>query len=338
MLRRCIVFVAFALVAVFASTERAPAYSTPFSQLGFDVRRLAMHLPAPSALEIVDLNTGYHTGFNAKASMPAASTIKIPVMVDVFQQLATGRFDLQRHVTLLARDKDWGSGELCDAPVGSTYTISELLEKMIDISDNTATNMLIRFVGRQRINASMRELGLEQTRLTDDVRTDGWSIRRELRTSPNDLAHLLTLMARRELVDEWSSNEMISILEADEYNTLLPEPLPDDVAIAHKTGSLFDTLNDAGIVFAGNSPYVIAVMTTSLPSQDLGRSFIHTVSRLAYTDELRFAHWREAMGFTPTFAMETPGTEHASAPANTTMSPDLRYWSSSPSSSGSGGN
>ena len=69
-------------------------------------------------------------------------------------------------------------------------------------------------------------------------------------------------MAHGELVDQWSSNEMISILEADQVNTLLPQPLPPDVPIAHKTGSFFDTLNDAGIVYAENAPYVIAVMTT----------------------------------------------------------------------------
>ncbi len=142
----------------------------------------------------------------------------------------------------------------------------------------------------------MYELGLAHTHLAGDVRTGGWSIRATLRTSPADLVRLLALMARHELVDEWSSNEMIAILEADQYNTLLPAPLPVDVAIAHKTGSLFDTLNDAGIVFAADSPYVIAVMTTALPSQDLGRSFIHAISRLAYVDELGLARWRAATG------------------------------------------
>ena len=151
---------------------------------------------------------------------------------------------------------------------------------------------------------------MDRTRLTGDVRTEGWSIRQTLRTSAADLVRLLTLMARREFVDEWSSNEMIDILEADRYNTLLPEPLPDDVPIAHKTGSLYDTLNDAGIVFAADAPYVIAVMTTALPSQDLGRSFIHSVSRLAYADELRFARWREVTGY-----QQRTGT-----------SPDAAYW------------
>ncbi len=105
----------------------------------------------------------------------------------------------------------------------------------------------------------------------------------------------------------------------------MPEPLPDDVAIAHKTGSLYDTLNDAGIVYAGDAPYVIAVMTTALPSQDLGRAFIRNISRLAYADELRFARWRQEMGIGPA-AIPPDSTTTEAAPAGGT-SPDVRYWS-----------
>ncbi|MGA8533558.1 MAG: serine hydrolase [Candidatus Tumulicola sp.] len=312
--------VAVAVLAIVASTAPAAAFLPgPLIQLNRDVRKLAARLPAASALEVFDLSTGYHTGHNAGASMPAASTIKIPVMVEVFRQLQAGRFDLERRVALRAGDKDSGSGELCDAAVGSTYPVSTLLEKMIDVSDNTATNMLIRLVGRRSINRSMLELGLQHTRLSTDVRTDGWEIRQRLRTSPADLVRLLALMAHRQLIDEWSSNEMISILEQDQYNTLLPEPLPDDVPIAHKTGSLFDTLNDAGIVYASDAPYVIAVMTTSLPSKGLGRAFIHSISRLAYADEVRLARWREGSGLNFSLALDAP---------NGSTSPDVRYWSS----------
>jgi beta-lactamase class A len=314
MLRRSAALWTLALGLTVASAAPARAYlPPPLATLDRQVRTLARHVPGAIALDVLDLHTGYNAGFNAGRSMPAASTIKLPVMVEVFAQLEDGRFDLQRRVTLEYGDKDYGSGDLCDEPVGTTYPVSELVEKMIDISDNTATNMLIRLVGRHNINAQMEDLGLARTRLLSDVRTSGWAIRQTLRTSPADLVHLLTLMARGELIDQWSSNEMIAILKADEFNTLLPEPLPGDVAIAHKTGSLYDTLNDAGIVFASDSPYVIAVMTTALPSQDLGRSFIHTVSRLAYADELRFARWRAATGIDED-------------PVATSVSPDASYW------------
>jgi beta-lactamase class A len=321
MLRRVTPILAFALCALTCLPARA-ALPPPLAQFGDQVRHIARRVPAAIALDVLDLNSGYHTGFNAGASMPAASTIKVPVMVSVFEQLAEGRFDLNRRVTLQASDKDYGSGDLCDAPAGESFAVSELLAKMIDISDNTATNMLIRLVGRRNINHRMADLGLARTHLADYIRTEGWSIRRTLRTSPADLVHLLSLMARGELVDAWSSNEMISLLEDDRINTLLPEPLPDNVAIAHKTGSLFDTLNDAGIVYAEDAPYVIAVMTTALPSQDLGRSFIHTVSRLAYSDELKFARWRAEMGLPPTFAEQSPAQSGSG-------SPDVPYWDES---------
>jgi beta-lactamase class A len=308
MLGRAALLCALVLAAVRASTAPAFAYlPPPLARLNHDVRTLARHVPGAIALDVLDLNTGFAAGFNARESMPAASTIKLPVMVAVFEQFATGRFDLNRRVTLEAQDKDAGSGDLCDAPDGSAYPVSELLDKMIDVSDNTATNMLIRLVGRRRINSEMEQLGLPRTHLLGDVRTDAWSIRATLRTSPADLVHLLSLMARGELVDQWSSNEMIAILEADQYNTLLPQPLPADIPIAHKTGSFFDTLNDAGIVYASDAPYVIAIMTTALQSQNLGRQFIHRVSRLAYSDELRLARWREGQ---PSLG----------------SSPDLTYW------------
>ncbi len=320
MVRRATPLAAFALLVGIISPATALAYlPPPLAGLNHEFRSLARRLPASIALDVIDINTGYNAGFNAARSMPAASTIKVPVMVEVFAQLEAGRFDLQRRVMLEASDKDYGSGELCDAPVDTTYPVSELLAKMIDISDNTATNMLIRLVGRHNINRQMNELGLRRTHLAGDVRTSGWAIRQTLRTSPADLVHLLALMARGELVDQWSSNEMIGILKADEINTLLPEPLPPDVEIAHKTGSLNDTLNDAGIVFANDAPYAIAVMTTGLRSKELGRIFIHSVSRLAYSEELRLARWRQASG-------ETFGAGEPSRAGG--LSPDASYWES----------
>lgn len=266
---------------------------------------------------MLDLSTGYRASYDAGRSMPAASTIKIPVMVEVFRELEAGRFDLQTHVTLRAHDKDWGSGDLCDAPVGSSYTVGTLLGKMIDVSDNTATNMLIRLVGLRQIDATMSSLGLDRTRLTGDIRTDGWAIRTTLRTSPDDLARLLTLMAQRRLVDEWSSSQMVSILEGSEINTLLPQGLPDDIEIAHKTGSLNDTLNDAGIVYASQAPYVIVVMTTGLSSLDEGRSFIRSISRTAYSSEMALAQWRQDTG-----AQNSDWSQFMPASG----APDVKYW------------
>jgi beta-lactamase class A len=310
-----------ALVLGALAPARASLVPPPMQSLRADLHRMVLNFPANTAVEVMDLSTGYHVGYNDTATMPAASTIKVPVMVEVFKQLEAGKFDLDRRVTLLESDKDYGSGDLCDDPDGSTYTVDELLDKMIDISDNTATNMLIRLVGLRNINREMHRLGLRDTHLRGYIRTDTWSVRQTLQSSPSDMVHILALMAKRELVDDWSSNEMISILEGDQINTLIPQPLPPGIAIAHKTGSFFDTLNDVGIVY-GDMPYVIAVMTTHLPSLEMGRTFIRTLSLLTFQTESRMSAWRGTIGAQPFTA------------TNGIIPPDLRYWQHSESDAG----
>ena len=307
------------LVAMLAIAFALPARAFvphPWTDFSTNLRAFARQAPGTVAFDVVDLTSGYSAGYEAGMSMPAASTIKIPVMVEVFKQLAAGRFDLNRRVTLRGSDKDWGSGELCDASSGRSYAVSTLLGKMIDISDNTATNMLIRLVGRRNINRTMYSLGLQHTQLTDDIRTEYSAIRYQLRSSPGDMASLLSRMARERLIDQWSSREMISILEGQEHNSLIPAPLPPATEIAHKTGTLHDTLNDVGIVYNQRSPYVIAVMTTDLPSLDDGRSAIRGISRLTYRGINKFAAWRQAAGIDAAFSPQSPTASNPDALAN----------------------
>ncbi len=267
---------------------RAALIPGPLADL--QLQLASLHAPGHVALEIKDLATGAMSAINPDANMPAASTIKIPVMVEVFRQIALGKFDLNRMVTLMASDRDWGWGDLAGARVGSRYPVSRLLMLMITESDNTATNMLIRLVGRWNINHTMADLGLSNTRLGDYIRSNGDI--RALRTSPADMVSLLESMARDQLIDSWSSREMIAILSGQHHNSLLPEPLPHGLQIAHKTGTLHDTLNDVGIVYLESTPYIIAVLTTHLSDLDAGARFIQDVSKMAYTAFQRFAEAR----------------------------------------------
>jgi len=312
--------VALAVVCVFAGGLPLPARATagPLVDLARNLSAMSARAPGNVGVMVEDVMTGLSTGINSGANMPAASTIKIPVMVEVFRQMAHGAFDLNRTLTLEPGDRDWGWGDLADAPTGSRYPVSRLLTLMITESDNTATNMLIRLVGRAHINATMRALGLHQTVVGDYIRSDGDI--RSLRTSARDMTTLLAGMVHETLVDEWSSREMIAILSGQRHNSLLPEPLPPGTTIAHKTGTLHDTLNDVGIVYLGNDdPYIISVMTTHLPSLEAGRRFIRGVSRMAYDALARFATTRSALdpiaqpAVAPDVLMWTASTGDASA-------------------------
>ena len=300
----------------------------PFEDLQLRLSTAALHAPGRVGIAVEDLATGMTSAFNGSESLPAASTIKIPVMIEVFKQMEAGDLDLTTIVHLENRDRDWGWGDMADAPGGTPKSVKQLLWLMITRSDNTATNMLIRKVGRTHINQTMHALGLHSTRLGDYIRSETETIRYALRTSPDDMLAMLDAIARDQMIDQWSSQEMLTILEGQTHNGLLPSPLPKDVKIAHKTGSLHDTLNDVGIVYQAGEPYVIAVMTTQLSDLDRGRAFIHKVSRLTYDELGRFATWREDQGIaafsnSPDASAYDPWPPAASAiPA-----PDVQMWS-----------
>ena len=295
-MRPIVTMTAAASLLLAPSIAGAAIVPGPLADLRAQLATISARAPGHVAMEIEDLQTGLSSAINPTASMPAASTIKIPIMVEVFRQLAVGNFDMNTRVTLLPSDRDWGSGSLSDARPGTKYRVVSLLRAMITVSDNTASNMLLRLVGRPSVNHTMTSLGLLQTYLRDYIRTNGDGIRYALRSSPRDMVRLLTEMAKNELIDEWSSREMIAILSGQRHNTLIPEPLPSGLQIAHKTGTLDDTLDDVGIVFGAPETYVIAVMTTDLPSLSAGRRFIRRVSSLAYHDIERFGFWRANNG------------------------------------------
>ncbi|MHB8153260.1 MAG: serine hydrolase [Vulcanimicrobiaceae bacterium] len=303
--------------SVLCTAAQAGFVPGPLMRLHAKLARLARNTPGRVAFDIEDLTTGYTTGYQAGETMPAASTIKVPVMVEVFKQMEAGDFDFNTMMTLYAHDRDYGWGQLAYAPLGSRYSVRTLLGKMIDESDNTAANMLIRLVGRNTINATMRELGFDHTVLRTAIRTQSRSVRRMLQSSPADMTRLLALMAQGKLIDPWASAEMISILEGQQLNTLLPEPLPQGLVIAHKTGSLDHTLDDVGIVYAQGAPYVVSVMTTDLPSLSQGRRFIRDLSLATYDDLEAFARWRQRAGIHLRFDRNVPSPG---------LSPDLAQW------------
>ena len=327
-----ILFVA-ALAAALAWIGTPPcaaAIPPPMRGLRDALRSLAQSSDANVGIAVEDLATGAVTGYNLNRSMPAASTIKIPVMIEVFRQMARGRFTLTHVMHLRAEDRDYGSGDLAYAPLGVSITVKELLSKMIDISDNTAANMLIRLVGRRRINAAMQAYGCHHTYLRTAIRTDVSSIETNLRTTPLDMLTLLVRMAHGKLVDAWSSHAMLEILAHQEIDTLLPEPLPDGTTIAHKTGSLHDVMADVGIVYEPGAPFAIAAMTSGLPDPQLGRDIVRRASLLSFNTMAELAEVRASLGLPNRLA-------DIITPAAVPEAPDVRYWTGQALAAGSGG-
>ncbi len=221
------------------------------------------------------LDTGEEIRYRAGQKFPTASSIKTAVMMEFFIQQAQGKVDLDDPTVVLPSEMVGGSGDLQAAtgPVRTDYR--DIIEKMITISDNTATNEAVDAVGGlwdgiYRMNERLRTFGLKNTRLLNkmmwfktktqspDSLRNGVGV-----TTPEDMALLYELIAKGEIVNRETSEEMIAILKRQKYNSIIPGQLPmeeiPEIGVAHKTGSVGNAVIDAGIVSTPKFDYVIAL-------------------------------------------------------------------------------
>lgn len=229
-------------------------------------------------------------GFNERTPFPTASTIKVPIVLEAFNQLEAGLHVRTERQALVDSEKQSGTGVLVDFDAGLQPTFMDLVRMMIIVSDNTATNMLIDVLGLERVNALLQRYGVNDTRLLRRITfelEDGRIPDIGLGT-PYDFAVLMEKLACRTVLSASSCNEIIAILRRQSYRDYLPRYLPSTSWVANKPGMLPGVRNDVGIVGAENDPeYVIAVMTCDSADQrwvvdNEGAVAIARISRLIY--------------------------------------------------------
>lgn len=227
------------------------------------------------------LDTGETIAVNADTRFPTASAIKTAVMVETFHQIASGRLRKDQLLTLTDEMKVGGSGVLHSLHGGSQLQVSDLLYLMIALSDNTATNMLIGAVGTRNVDDRMAAYGLPLTRLYRPTFRGGHADvfpeeEKEFglgSSTPRETARLMELIARGKAVSREASEEMVGLLEKQQYREMIPRSLPGadaGVKVANKTGQdeekLLDAAGirgairvDAAIVTTPKGRYVLAV-------------------------------------------------------------------------------
>lgn len=207
---------------------------------------------------VMDLDSGEYFSINGEAAFPAASMIKVPVLVAFFQDVDAGKVRLDEVLTLQQPDLAGGSGEMQYAGVGTQYSALETATNMIINSDNTATNMIIRRLGGiEVLNQRFRQWGLQQTvmhNLLPDL--EGTNL-----LSPKELSTLIAQVSEGELVSMKSRDRLFNIMERTVNNSLLPSALGTGASMAHKTGDIGSLAGDAGLVdMPSGKRYAISVM------------------------------------------------------------------------------
>jgi beta-lactamase class A len=220
------------------------------------------------------LVTGEVVELNAHEIYPAASVIKVPILVEVFRQAESGSLFLESLYAVHESRRVGGSGVLKELHAGLAVTLRDILTLMIVVSDNTATNIAIELAGMNAINETARVLGLQRTTLRRQLMKGAffghpdYSLDKDNVISAADIGLLLRLMVRGQAVSPAADAEMLGILLRQQVNDRLPLMLPRGVRVAHKTGELTTTRHDAGVIYApgpdGHPEYVLVVLTRGL--------------------------------------------------------------------------
>jgi beta-lactamase class A len=273
----------------------APAPSpAAFAQLRASVERRISAVPgAEAGIWLLDLATGETLAVNAGTRFHAASTMKVPVMIELFRRHDAGTLRLDSAILLRNEFKSIvdGSPYTLDAGddsdsslyarTGQRVTLRELNEHMITRSSNLATNAVIELLGAMRVDATAHALGATTIQVRRGVE-DGKAFTAGLNntTSARDLGVLMAALARDQAASRASCEAMRAILLRQEFNDEIPAGLPKGTPVAHKTGWITATTHDAAIVYPpGRPPYVLVVLTRAIPQRDVAQRLMADISR-----------------------------------------------------------
>lgn len=218
---------------------------------------------------------GTQFALNGQTVLHAASTMKVPVMIELLRRVDREELALEQEIMLenrFASIVDGSPYSLTKADdsdpdlyvrVGSRIQLGELCQRMIDASSNLATNVLVELLGAEAIQQTIESLGTKHTSVLRGVE-DQKAYDRGLsnRTCARDLCTLFAAIAEDEAASPESCAKMRAILAGQRHRSMLPAGLPDGTRIAHKTGRITKIHHDAGIIWRGDgSAYVLVVLT-----------------------------------------------------------------------------
>lgn len=254
-------------------------------------------LGGPVGVYVDHLDTDLVLAYNADDLYPTASTLKVPIIYELYRQADAGKVNLKERMTLSHATRVPGSGVLQDMDDNLQPTIRDLSELMIIVSDNWATDLLYSIIGRDAMAATLAELRLANTYIPlniremfcliagkefDDPDVTYDSLKEALKhsqpgddclayqgdprnnvSSPRDMGKLVRMIHEGQGISADGREGIIKTLKNQNFNTVIPGRLPidRDIETAHKTGSLRGVKADVGIVYSPEVNYIITFMS-----------------------------------------------------------------------------
>lgn len=252
--------------------------------------------PGTFAVAFKDLNTGEEILIHEHELFHAASTMKTPVMVEVYKQAAEGKFSLKDSILIknefksivdgsfYSLNKRDDSDTLIYNHIGEKRTVYSLMYDMIIISSNLATNLIIELVDAKNVTNTLRSIGANDIKVLRGVEdTKAFEAGMNNQVTAYDLMLLFEKIDKEELVNSEASMAMMDILLNQKFNDIIPANLPKEVKVAHKTGWITGIHHDSGIVFLPDGrKYVLVMLSKDLKDEDAGVKTMANVSKMIY--------------------------------------------------------
>ena len=271
-------------------------HETKKSKLEQAVKNVLARQKGTFAVAFKNIATGEALLINEREKFHAASTMKTPVMIEVFKQAEEGKFSLQDSVvvknefksivdnSLFSLNPEDDSDQELYQKIRKKSTISALVYDMIIISSNLATNIVIEFVNARKVNETMRTIGANEIEILRGVE-DSKAFEKGMNntTTAYDLMLIFEKIANEEMVSRDASQSMIRILLDQKFNEIIPAKLPKDVKVAHKTGNITGVQHDSGIVFLPDGQrYVLVLLSKNIEDEKATIESLATVSAMVY--------------------------------------------------------
>jgi beta-lactamase class A len=283
------------VTALLAGCAQAPAPASPDTD-PLAERLVARARDAGAEIAVAVRTLDRHTALlvNADEVFHAASTMKVPVMVELFRQADQGRLSLDDELTVVETFRSIVDGSayrlsaaddsdkaLYEA-LGSTRSLRDLCESMIVVSSNLATNLLIDHLGVENVRATVDRLGASGMNVRRGVE-DGKAFQAGLNntTTARGLLELLAAIADGRASSPRATEEMLGILKRQQFKEGIPAGVPAGTVVAHKTGQITRIHHDAGIVY-GPRPYVLVVLVRGVEDPTASAALIADVSRMVW--------------------------------------------------------
>ncbi len=249
-----------------------------------ELEKMSSKYPGRVSIFMKDLKSGRTWMHHPDDLFPAASLIKVPVMIAAFYKIRDGALALDERIAITRHNRVGGSGSLKWQHDGAKYTVRELLVHMINESDNTATKMILDRIGVNYVQQQFPRMGLLYTGIYEEgMSLKGGRVMHENYTTAREMSSLMDKIYSGQAVDKVSSEVMLDILKKPKaVASRLAKGMPSGWEIAHKTGLLRQACHDSAIFLTPNGDYQVTVLTGQNRSYSQAKDFITKVAHVTF--------------------------------------------------------